>query len=177
VKQIAAMSRQGIRSLDEIVWAVNPRNDTLADLLDYSGQYAVNFLQPANIRCRVDFPEPAPARKLSADARHDLFLAVKEALNNVVKHSGATEVWLRARVTDGKLEWTIEDNGCGFSSSESSETRNAELETRNAAQADGLRNMRRRLASLGGVCSIESNAAEPGRGTKIKFEVPLANDE
>src|SRR5204862_163458 len=84
VDQIARLSQQGIKSLDEIVWAVNPRNDTLADLLDYAGQYAVDFLQAAGVRCRVDFPETVPERELSSEVRHGLFLAVKESLNNVV---------------------------------------------------------------------------------------------
>ena len=157
VGQIATLSRQGIKSLDEIVWAVNPRNDTLQDLLDYAGQYAVDFLQTAGIRCRVDFPNTAPAREIPADVRHGLFLAVKEALHNVVKHAHATEVWLRVSVTERALQWVIEDNGRGFD------------QFPNGALADGLRNMRQRLADLGGVCSAGN---QPGAGARISFEVP-----
>ena len=157
VAQIATMSRQGIKSLDEIVWAVNPRNDTLPDLLDYAGQYAVDFLQAAGIRCRVDFPNTPPPREIPADVRHGLFLAIKEALHNVVKHAHATEVWLRVSVTDRALEWVIEDNGRGFDQSP------------NGVWADGLRNMRQRLADLGGVCSAGN---QPGAGARISFKVP-----
>jgi signal transduction histidine kinase/ligand-binding sensor domain-containing protein len=157
VGQIATMSRQGIKSLDEIVWAVTPRNDTLQDLLDYAGQYAVDFLQTAGIRCRVDFPNTPPAREIPADVRHGLFLAVKEALHNVVKHAHATEVWLRVSTTDRALEWVVEDNGRGFD------------ESPNGAWEDGLRNMRQRLADLGGVCSAGN---QPGSGARIRFEVP-----
>jgi len=157
VTRIAKMSRQGIKSLDEIVWAVNPRNDTLQDLLDYAGQYAVDFLQAAGIRCRVDFPDHPLNRNLPADLRHGLFLAVKEGLNNVVKHSGASEVWLRVRDADGKLTWTIEDNGHGFA------------QVPNDALADGLRNMRQRLAQFGGRCEVEGRPAE---GARVRFEVP-----
>ena len=157
VRQIATMSRQGIKALDEIVWAVNPGNDTLHDLLDYAGQYAVDYLQTAGVRCRVDFPNEPPPHDLPADVRHGLFLAVKEALHNIVKHAQATEVWLRVHATDKMLAWEISDDGRGFASGPDN------------AQADGLRNMRERLAEMGGVCSIDST---PGGGTKIRFEVP-----
>ena len=160
VANIAAMSRRGIKSLDEIVWAVNPRNDTLADLLDYAGQYAVDFLQTAGIRCRIDFPTGQPPHNIiSGEARHGLFLAVKEALNNIVKHAQATEVWLRVRITESSLEWVIEDNGRGFTAPPEAD-----------ALTDGLRNMRQRLAEMGGRCSIESS---PGAGARIRFELPL----
>ena len=162
VSQIAGLTRQGMKSLDEIVWAVNPRNDTLADLLDYAGQYAVGFLQTAGIRCRVDFPSPPPVCRIAADVRHGLFLAVKEALNNAVKHSQATEVGLRVTVNNGSMDWRIEDNGRGFE------------RVADNALADGLRNMQQRLAELGGACSIETR---PGNGVKIVFSVPCAADE
>ena len=157
LRQIGTVSRQGIKSLDEIVWAVNPRNDTLADLLDYAGQYAVDFLQSAGLRCRIDFPSEPPGHDLSGEARHGLFLAVKEALNNVVKHAQATEVWLRVSVTEERLRWIIEDNGRGFEAVPGN------------ALADGLRNMQARLAEIGGVCSIEG---QPGAGVRITFEIP-----
>ncbi len=158
--QIATASRQGIKSLDEIIWAVNPRNDTLVDLLDYSGQYAVDFLGSAGIRCRVNFPNLRDGRELSAEMRHSLFLGIKEALHNVAKHSRATEVRLDAEVSDRGINLTIEDNGRGFN------------KTPDDALADGLRNMRQRLAQFGGVCSIEGR---PGMGARIRFEVPWRN--
>ena len=155
--QMATMARKGINSLDEIVWAVNPQNDTLPHLLDYAGQYAVDFLKAAGVRCRLDFPADPPARALSAEARHGLLLVIKEALNNVVKHAQASEVSLRASVSDGELRWEIADNGRGFATSSDD------------AQANGLRNMRQRLAKLGGDCTIES---QPGAGTKIRVQMP-----
>jgi signal transduction histidine kinase len=148
--------------LDEIVWAVNPRNDTLPDLLDFAGQYAVNFLQTAGIRCRIDFPEVPPERDVSSEVRHELFLAVKEALHNVVKHSQASEVWLRATITDKLLILVIEDNGRGFE------------KVTEASQADGVRNMRKRLSGIGGSCAV---AGRPGKGVSIQFEVPWQNHD
>jgi signal transduction histidine kinase/ligand-binding sensor domain-containing protein len=155
--KISATARQAIKSLDEIVWAVNPRNDTLAHLIDYAGQFALDYLRLAGIRCRLDFPERTPVREVSTEVRHNLFLVVKEALNNIVKHAHATEVWLRADATDDRLRLVIEDNGRGFDRPPED------------AWADGLRNMRQRLAEIGGECRIESKT---GAGTKILVELP-----
>lgn len=159
VSQIAGMTRQGMKALDEIVWAVNPRNDTLQDLLDYGAQYAADFLGAAGIRCRVDFPVTPLSQNLPADVRHALLMVLKEALNNVVKHAQATEVWLRVSLEGAELRWQIEDNGRGFSGALPED-----------AFADGLRNMRLRLAEFGGNCAIESR---PNAGVKITFVVPV----
>lgn len=160
MEKISGTARQAIKALDEIVWAVNPRNDTLAHLIDYAGQFAFDHLRLAGIRCRLDFPEQAPARELSTEVRHNLFLAVKEALNNVVRHAHATEVWFRAKVAGQGLELRIEDNGCGFGQAPED------------ALADGLRNMRQRMADIGGECRIQSR---PGAGTVVVFLLPWAN--
>jgi len=157
VGKISTTARQAIKSLDEIVWAVNPRNDTLAHLIEYAGQFALDYLRLADIRCRLDFPEQSPPRELSTDLRHNLFLAIKEALHNIVKHAQATEVWLRIKFSDRSLEITIEDNGRGFDREPDD------------ALADGLRNMRQRLADIGGECRVESQA---GTGTKISLQLP-----
>lgn len=157
IGKMSTTARKSIKSLDEIVWAVNPRNDTLAHLLDYVGQFALDYLRLAGLRVRLDFPEQVPARDLSTDLRHNIFLAVKEALHNIVKHAGATEVWLRAAYTDQALEISVEDNGRGFARAPDN------------ALADGLRNMRERLADIRGECHILNPAAG---GTKVILHLP-----
>jgi signal transduction histidine kinase/ligand-binding sensor domain-containing protein len=157
IGKISATARQSVKSLDEIVWAVNPRNDTLAHLLDYAGQFALDYLRTIGIRCRLDFPAEIPARELSTDLRHNLFLAIKEALHNIFKHANATEVWLRAIVDQQALEIVIEDNGRGFAHAPDD------------ALADGLRNMQQRMADIGGGFRVES---APGKGTKINLRLP-----
>jgi len=97
-----------------------------------------------------------PARELSTDLRHNLFLVVKEAINNTVKHARATELRLQIVVTNEKLAIVIEDNGQGFNQ-----------ETPEAG-ADGLRNMRQRLADIGGSCWIQGR---PGAGVKVAIEI------
>jgi signal transduction histidine kinase/streptogramin lyase len=154
---ISTTARQAVKSLDEIVWAVNPRNDTLAHLIDYTGQFAVDYLRPVGIRCRLDLPDQTPSREISTDVRHNLFLVVKEALNNVVKHAKATEVWLRVAVSDAGLQVCVEDNGRGFD------------EPPQREDADGLRNMRQRCRDIGGDCRIESHS---GGGTKVRVDLP-----
>jgi signal transduction histidine kinase/ligand-binding sensor domain-containing protein len=158
VAKISTTARQAIKSLDEIVWAVNPRNDTLAHLLDYAGQFAVDYLRLAGVRCRLDFPEQIPACELSTDLRHNLFLAIKEALHNIVKHAHASEVWLRAGFTGQSLNLVVEDNGCGFAGAPDD------------ALADGLRNMRQRMEDIGGEFKFESQA---NAGTRIHFHLSL----
>ncbi|HEV2693322.1 MAG TPA: two-component regulator propeller domain-containing protein [Verrucomicrobiae bacterium] len=157
IRKISATARQAVKSLDEIVWAVNPRNDTLSHLLDYAGQFAVDYLQLAGIRCRLDFPGTAPVRELSTDLRHNLFLAVKESLHNIFKHANATEVRLRAVVDETALVMQIEDNGRGFT------------QAPDDALSDGLRNMAQRMADIGGEFKIES---QKGQGTKITLRLP-----
>ena len=111
LRKLSTAARHVINALDETVWAVNPRNDTLAHLINYIGQFAVEFLKTAEIRCRIDLPERPPRCIVPAAARHNLFMAVKEALNNIVRHSNATEVNLRIAITPDWLEICVEDNG------------------------------------------------------------------
>jgi signal transduction histidine kinase len=160
VEKISSTARQVMKSLDEIVWAVNPRNDTLAHLVDYLGQFTLDFLRAPGIRCRLDLPEHPPELNVPADIRHNLFLAVKEALNNIVKHAGAKEVRLGVDVSNEKLHVVVTDDGHGFENPPQD------------AWADGLRNMRQRMAEIGGDCAIESHA---GKGTTITFNVPWRN--
>jgi signal transduction histidine kinase/ligand-binding sensor domain-containing protein len=157
IGKISATARQAVRSLDEIVWAVNPRNDTLAHLLDYAGQFTVDYLRTIGVRCRLDFPAEIPARELSTELRHNLFLVIKEALHNIFKHAHASEVWLRAAAGDRALGIVIEDNGLGFANAPDD------------ALADGLRNMKQRMTDIGGGFRVDS---QPGRGTKIVLELP-----
>jgi len=157
-QQIGSTAKQVIDSLDETVWVLNSRNDNLPNLIDYLGQAAVEFLRAADIRCRVDFPEHPPALNVPADVRHNLFLIVQEALNNVVRHSRASEVRLSAAENSQSFTFVIEDNGRGFD--------DAPLN----GSADGLRNMRRRMEEMKGTFQVNSAS---GAGTRITLVLPL----
>ena len=146
------------QSLDEIVWAVNPGNDTLASTASYLSSRAQERSRAAGVHCRLDVAAELPSRVLASEARHNVLMAVTEAITNVMKHSRATEVWLRIRVRDGTLVISVEDNGCGFDA------------THEAGARNGLSNMRRRCERLGGGFEIQSS---PGQGAKVTFLLPL----
>lgn len=156
--KIQHTSGELFRSMDEIVWTVNPRHDTLDSLVGYICRYSQNYLGLAGIRCRLDVPAAPLNQPLTSEQRHNLLLAVKEALHNAVRHAQAAEVWMRVAVTSSQLVIAIEDDGRGFNSSDADANRN------------GLANMRRRLEELRGRMEIVSS---PGHGTKILLYLPL----
>ncbi len=158
MQQISDTARDAVRAMDEIVWALNPRNDSLASLLEFLSQYANEYLRIAGILCRQDFPEDAPDRQVSSGMRHHLLLAVKEALQNIVKHSQATEVWLRVTLEDEVLRFSIEDNGCGF------------VPGQGGVGHDGVENIQTRIREIGGECQLTS---APGAGVSLLFKIPL----
>ena len=160
VNKIVASARHTLQSLDEIVWAVNPENDTLNGLLEYIGHYVNEFFENTHVSCRLELPVELPEYNLAAEVRHNLFLVVKEALHNALKHSGATEVRVEASVKAAVLEIVVADNGNGFEMNGAAVTR----------VGNGLRNIRNRMEQLGGRCEISS---EPGRGPSWKFILQL----
>lgn len=161
IGEITEITRRTVASLDELVWTVNPRNDNLPALLNHFSQYAHDYLGAAGIECEVDVPELVPEIPLPAHLRHHLLMAMKEALNNLIKHSKATAAFLKAQIGPNGLQITVADNGCGF-----------ELGPHKAG-ADGLGNFHDRMKEIQGTCRIES---APGQGTSIIFEVPLPNE-
>lgn len=165
VGQISEMARELTRSMDEIVWAIDPHNDTLDSLVTYVSKFAQEYLSVAQIRCRLDVPPELPVYSLPAEVRHNLFLTIKEALNNVVKHARASEAWLRVVVQPSSFSVIIEDNGRGFA---------ARKEADGSGRADrissghGLENMKRRLSAIGGECKFSS---PNGAGTRVELSV------
>jgi signal transduction histidine kinase len=157
IGDVSVAAREVIKSLDRTVWALNPRNDTLDNLLTYLGQTAADFLRAANVRCRLDLPRVVADRPLSPDVRHHILMFVQEALTNVVRHARAGEVHVRAAVGEDSLELEVEDDGQGFETAPG------------LAGQDGLINMRQRIQELGGVLTF---ASRPGAGTRIKAVIP-----
>ena len=164
LNHISDMARELTRAMDETVWAVNPRNDSLEGLMTYVTKFAQDYLNVAGIRCRLDLPAQLPPLALTAETRHNLYLAVKETLNNVVKHAHASEVWLRfVPQTDG-FTIIIEDNGCGLHGEHSRPDANR------ISSGHGLGNLEKRLAACAGRCVLTS---EPGKGTRVELSVNL----
>lgn len=158
-QRIGAQARAAVQALDEIIWATNPKNDNLPRFAEYVSRFADEFFESGPVRCWQDIPANPPGRPLGAEVRHDVFLAFREALNNVLKHAAATQVWVRLLVDTNQACLEVEDNGRGFDPS------------RPAVGGNGLENMRSRLAECGGRTELTS---APGRGTKIRFLFPLS---
>jgi len=157
METIAGKSRTLVYALDEIVWAVDPERDTLASVARYLASYAEEYLAGLKVTCRVQIPNSFPDQVVSGEVRHHLFLAVKEALNNAIRHGGASEINFRVRVREDRLLISITDNGSGFDAS-------------GRSNGYGLLNLRNRLEHLHGRCELESS---PGAGTTVSLEVPL----
>ena len=97
VRKIAGSARATVRAVDEIIWAISPEHDTWNSLAEYLGRYANEFFEGTSLRCRLELPLDLPDHPLSSEARHGLFLVIKEAFHNALKHSHASLVHLRVR--------------------------------------------------------------------------------
>jgi signal transduction histidine kinase len=157
LETIAGRSRTMVHALDEIVWAVDPERDTLASVGRYLASYAEEYLSGLKVACRVQIPNSFPEQVVSGEVRHNLFLAVKEALNNAVSHGQPAEVTFRVSVSGDCLQISISDNGTGF-------------DLNGRSNGHGLLNLRSRLQDLRGQCELTSS---PGLGTTVSLHFPL----
>ena len=157
-QQITQAARDTSRVLDEIVWTVNPSNDTIEGLINYLCKYAQEYFAVAGVRYRLDVPPHLPETGISPEVRHNVFLAAKESITNVVKHAKATEVWVRLKLSPGSFTLEVQDNGREPINLSGKETRN------------GLRNMRRRLEDVGGTFEL---VPAPEGGAIARLTVPV----
>lgn len=158
VKRIMARANELTRTLDEIVWVVNPKNDSVDKLVPYLCQFTREFLEPTPLACRFDVKPGLPAAPLSAEVRHNLFLILKEALNNCVRHAGATKIQLRLSAEGGVFVMELADDGHGFVAPAADPARN------------GLRNMRQRAEAIQATLEILSSG---NAGTAVRLRLPL----
>ncbi len=154
LERIGNHARTAVQSLDEIVWATNPKNDNLASFAEYVSRFSDEFFEYTGVRCWQEVPPLLPALPLRADVRHNVFLAVREALSNALKHAKCTEVWLRIKLGRTAVTLSIQDNGQGFEPAQT------------AAGGNGLDNLRARMAESGG--RVEMTSA-PGKGTTVNL--------
>lgn len=167
IDSIAQTSRDLLKTMDEIVWVVNPHNDTLENLASYLAHYAAEYFQNTAVECDVRLPREVPHYALSSEARHNLFLAFEEALNNVLKHSGATKVKVEMNANGGSFELKVIDNGRGFGTVAPPAAKD---QPRGGRGGNGLTNMRQRLTAIGGECQVSS---QPPEGTAVIMRFPL----
>jgi signal transduction histidine kinase len=161
LSSIARISRESVASMSDIVWAINPRRDSLLDLVRRMRRFA-NEVLVGRIQFQFRTPEGEQQLKLGADIRRDVFLVFKEVLNNAVRHSACENVDIELRLERSWLVLRIVDNGHGFDPTGFDPTVSAE--------GQGLASMKRRAASLRSQFEVKSN---PGLGTEIVLKVPL----
>jgi len=165
LNQISETARELTGAMDEIVWAVNPQNDTLDGFAIYLCKFGQEYLSVAGIRCRLDVPVQLPSLALPAEIRHHLFLAIKETLHNIVKHARASEVLLKLTVGHAGLTVVIQDNGRGLGKSPESSSSEGRI-----ANGNGLPNLEQRLAIIGGRAML---ANAPGGGVLVELVAPF----
>lgn len=160
LEQITHSAHSLVTALDEIVWAVNPQHDSIASSANYYAYFAQPFLNMAGIACRLEIAESFSEQQMDPRLRHGVFLAFKEALNNVVRHSGATEVTIKILTENNELIIAIADNGHGVDAAPN----------QSGPSRDGMAGMRDRLKHFGGNCSITN---QTGSGTIVEFRIPF----
>lgn len=157
IKKISGISRNLINNISEIVWAVNPKNDSLDNLAAYLREYAGELMETAGINFTPDFCEDIDTLPLQSEMRRNIFLAVKEILNNIIKHAKAKNVFFSFCRNEKAISILIKDDGCGFN-------------TENIKRGNGLSNITQRIQDCCGTIEIDS---EINRGTAYKIELLL----
>ena len=156
-QHITQMARELVASLYDTIWVVNPENDNLEAVGNYLCQWVNQLSSQAGLRCRLEVPSLPANVPISSHQRHNLTMAVKEALHNVIKHAHASEVRMKIILTETELNLFIQDDGRGF-----------DLQT--VVPGSGLGNLKHRLQDVGG--DAEVNCAK-GRGTLVHLRMPL----
>ena len=156
VQIISSSARGLVQTMGEIIWALNPQNDTLENLLAYIREKSQLYFEPFDMQLLICFPDEVPLVKLTNEKRRNLYLVTKELLNNAMKHSGATTVSLHVDFNQNKYRFHITDNGIGMN------------ENNIKPHNNGVRNLKKRMQEIGG--TIEWSSTE--KGTSVKFCLP-----
>ncbi|MFI5154999.1 MAG: two-component regulator propeller domain-containing protein [Chitinophagales bacterium] len=156
IEKMQSTSNDLIDKMNEIIWAMNEENDSLEDLLLYTRSYAIQYCEENGMDCLIPLPENIPPLIVSGETRRNIFLTVKECLHNIVKHAQAKRVEISMEAS-GALAIRIMDNGIGFQKKNGN------------GDGNGLRNMQRRMESIGGNMDIQN-----GNGVKITLNIPLS---
>lgn len=154
-EKISSTATGIVANMNDIIWSMNRQYDTIDDLIAYTRQQAVEFLQNHSLKYHFNMPDSIPDIHISGEQRRNIYLVIKESLHNIVKHSCASEVDISFQINEG-LQACIHDNGKGF-------------ENRNQHRfGNGLKNMQLRMESIGGSFEIENN-----NGTTIRLYCPF----
>jgi signal transduction histidine kinase/ligand-binding sensor domain-containing protein len=158
LENISASSRELVDNLQDIIWILNLKNDSLENICPYIREYALKYFEPFDIHVDVEFPDKISSIKLSEDQRRNILLVFKETFNNISKHSGCRQVKLKMTEHQNVISFTITDNGKGFD------------KNKIRSFANGLQNMKKRMADINGTFEIRS---APQQGTSSEFIIRL----
>jgi len=147
-----------VNNIGNIIWALNPINNTLESLLGYLREYTFEFLELHRLPVVFNIPGSTDNRIIAHEVRTHFFMVVKEILHNIVKHAAANKVEINITVVSSRLCCSIQDDGAGFLIGQANRFGN------------GLRNMKQRITETGGILIID---AAPGKGTSIELEIPV----
>ncbi len=157
IEKISQTSQDLVSNMSHIIWAENPENDTIDSLLAYIREYAVDFLDDCGLQCHINFPETTSKVNILSEQKRNLFLVIKESLNNIFKHASATQVWIDILIHKDELNISIKDDGKGFIKGQSH-------------SGNGLKNMQYRMERIGGKYKIDVSL---GKGTCTQLSLPL----
>jgi signal transduction histidine kinase/ligand-binding sensor domain-containing protein len=156
LENISSSSRELVDNLQDIIWVLNPRNDSLDNLAAYIREYALKFFEPMNVQLSFEYPANIPAVKLSEEVRRNIFLVMKETFNNIAKHAQGRNIQVKLAADKSNIEIVVCDDGKGFETSHV------------PAFSNGLNNMNSRMKQIGGLYEFDS---QPGKGTKTRLVV------
>lgn len=156
IDKISNNANELLTKLNTIIWTMSSSNDRLDNMIAYTRAYALEYFESTGIDCHFELPDSIPPTEMSGEKRRNVFLCVKESLNNIVKHAKAADVWIRVTIKNNTLHIQIRDNGVGINLQKLREFGN------------GLNNMKKRMESIGGEFSIANE-----NGTTTNFIVPL----
>lgn len=160
LENISNSSRTLVDNLQDIIWMLNSKHDQLDSLVIYIREYATKYFEQSDIHVSFTYPANIKAIRISDMKRRNLFMAIKEALNNIAKHAEASQVHISFNLQNDILNFVISDNGKGFVTEETRKF------------ANGVKGMQSRMEQLGGTCNINSI---PGEGTTITFSLSLTS--
>lgn len=157
MQSISSSAHKLVQTISEIIWALNPQNDTLENLLAYMREQSQQYFEPFDKDFTINFPEEIPSIKLTNEVRRNLYLVTKELLNNALKHAEASAISLSCFKNKEQISFTVTDNGIGIN------------EAKKRVGANGMKNLKRRMHDIGGTITW----ANKERGTEVNYSMPL----
>jgi signal transduction histidine kinase len=157
VERIGTLSRELLDSISDIVWAIQPHKDHLSDLKQRMRRFAADVLSARNVEMHWSVSDSGRDYELNTELRRQVYLIFKESINNIARHSRATEARITLQVVERRLALEVSDNGCG-------------IERWDQGDGNGLNSMKLRASRLGGELEIRSAG---GHGTTVLLRAPL----